>query len=342
MNFAERVVGQARLWHEAGRPVVIATIARVRGSSSRPLGSRMAITDGGEFVGYVSGGCVESDVCEHARRVLSDSASRRLHYKQAGDSVFEIGLNCEGQIDVVLELLTDSLLADLTAGPPSVRVTGYRDAGEGTLDTRHLLLGGGSTAPVPVASEVATAAETARETGLPGSTSDADGWRYLVEPVNHEPTLLIVSASSVAHPLCGLGKTLGYRVVISDPREAYLSSDRFPDADLLLPVWPRELPNHMEFGQEVAVVSLNHEPRFEDDLFRMLQSQPPVVYIGAIGKHQRQVERIGRQSDEGYDLALLPTIHTPIGLDLGGKSPEEIALAILAEIQAVRHGRSGA
>ena len=150
-----------------------------------------------------------------------------------------------------------------------------------------------------------------------------------------------MSASSVAYPLCKLGKALGYRVVISDPRADYLSPDRFPDADLLLPVWPRELPEHVDFGAECVVVSLNHEPRFEDDLFRTLQSQPAVGYLGAIGKRKRHTERIARQAESGFDLARLPAIHTPVGLDLGGRSAEEIALAILAEVQAERHGRSG-
>jgi xanthine dehydrogenase accessory factor len=298
-------------------------------------------------------------VYEQAQKTLADGVARRLHYRQVKDSVFEIGLNCEGQIDVLLEQLTDSLLADLTARAPSVRLTGYRgvreDAGDGAADdagddateVRHILVEDAPPASDTVAPEISgspcvmDAVDAARESMQPRSVTDEAGWNYLIEPISTKPTLLIVSASSVAYPLCRLGRALGYRVVVSDPRTDYLSPERFPDADLILPVWPRELPGHIEFGLDCVVVSLNHEPRFEDDLFRVLESQPAVGYIGAIGKRQRQVERIERQTDSGYDLARLPAIHTPVGLDLGGKSPEEIALSILAEIQAVRHGRPG-
>ena len=311
----------------------------------------MAITDGGEFAGYVSGGCVETDVYEQSQQVFADGAARRLHYRHTKDSLFEIGLNCEGQVEVVLDLLTESLLADLLAPAPAVRVTSYRDAqgsvrrdssdsGE-VVEVRHLVLGEAVPSTGTVPPEVVDAVDLARESRLPRTTTDTAGWNHLIEPVSRRPTLLIVSASSVAYPLSRLGSALGYRVVISDPRADYLAPDRFPDAELLLPVWPRELPQHITFGPECVVVSLNHEPRFEDDLFRTLQSEPAVAYIGAIGKRERHEERVGRQADEGYNLAQLPVIHTPVGLDLGGKSPEEIALSILAEIQAVHHGRSG-
>ncbi len=348
MTLSAYVVDRAGRWHETGQPVVTATITRVRGSSSQPLGSRMAITAGEGFAGFVSGGCVETDVYAKAQQVVTDGIARLLHYGQVTDSVFEIGLNCEGQIDVLLELLTDSLLADLRMPPPAVRVTRYRavrdtarrNSGDDAVDVEHVAVGEVASASDTVVPEIADAVKTARESGLPRAVTDA-GWNYLMEPVTRKPTLLIVSASSVAYPLCRLGRALGYRVIVSDPRADYLSPDRFPDADLLLAVWPRELPGHIEFGRDCVVVSLNHEPRFEDDLFRMLESQPSVAYIGAIGKRQRHVERVERQADAGFDLARLPTIHTPVGLDLGGKAPEEIALSILAEIQAVFHGRSG-
>jgi len=351
VTLSEYVINQARQWHEAGRPVVVATIAGVRGSSSQPLGSRMAITDGGEFAGYVSGGCVETDVYEQSQQVFADGAPRRLHYSQTKDFLFEIGLNCEGQIEVVLELLTESVLADLLVPAPAVRVTSYRDApgsarrdsgdsGE-VVEVHHLVLDETNPSTSTLPPEVMVAIDLARKSRFPRTTTDPAGWNHLIEPVSRKPTLLIVSASSVAYPLSRLGRALGYRVVISDPRADYLAPDRFPDAELLLPIWPRELPQHITFGPECVVVSLNHEPRFEDDLFRTLQSEPAVSYVGAIGKRERHGERVARQADEGYDLAQLPVIHTPVGLDLGGKSPEEIALSILAEIQAVHHGRSG-
>lgn len=342
MTLADHVVDQARQWHATGRVVVIATIAQIRGSSSQPLGSRMAITEDGGHVGYVSGGCVENDVAERAGQVASDGLPRRLHYRKVTDSVFEIGLNCEGQIDVILERLSDELLAGLTEREHRISITRYRDREDDTVVVEHLLNAAGDSGIDSAGDTVVAAIARTQETGEPRNAIDRDGWVYLIEPPAIRPTLLIVSASSVAYPLCRLGADLGYRVVVSDPRSAYLVAERFPDADMLLPVWPRDIPKHVTFSRDCAVVSLNHEPRFEDDLFRMLVGQPAVGYIGAIGKRRRHEERLERQADAGYDLSRLPPVHTPVGLDLGGRRPEDVALAILAEVQAVRHGRTGA
>jgi xanthine dehydrogenase accessory factor len=184
---------------------------------------------------------------------------------------------------------------------------------------------------------------------VPRSVRGSDGRTTLVELVGSPPTLLIVSASSVAYPLSSLAKTLGYRVVITDPRSDYVTRDLFPDADELLCIWPRELPKHVTFGPRVYVVSLNHEARFEDDLIAMLAAKasaraaarPVVGYLGAIGKAKRHTERVERLTAAGVDLSVLPPIHTPIGLDLGGKGAEEVALSVMAEIQAHRYGRTG-
>ena len=364
MTLAEYVANRAETWFSDGRPVAVATITLIRGSSSQPLGSRLVATDGGEFAGFVSGGCVETDVYEQAQQVLADGVPRKLHYRQVKDSLFEIGLNCDGQIDVVLERLDERALQALRPAAGSVELLRYRDSdtdGAGAspdalaiehlrvADTEGAARGGGTGSKGEDRPEYATslppevlhAISESQNSGRATSAVGSDGWNYLIEPGAAPATLLIVSASSVAFPLCKLGKALGYRVVVSDPRSTYLSEDRFPEADLLLSIWPKDLPEHIVFGPDVHVVSLNHEPRFEDDLFRTLQSQPRVGYIGAIGKRKRHTERIARQADSGFDLDKLPTIHTPVGLDLGGKSAEEVALSIMAQIQAIRNGSPG-
>lgn len=310
-------------------------IVRIHGSSSQPLASRMMIAEGGDFAGFVSGGCVETDVVESAKRVLADGKPRRLQYKQVDDSLFEIGLNCEGQIDVIVEPVTRQLLDWLSSSEPSCLTTEWKDLEDGIVWVRHR-----SISEHQDVEEELAAVETVLETGRAQSIELPGDLQALVEPVGVRNTLVIVSVSSVAHPLSRIAHELGYEVVISDPREDYLDPENFPHARLIHG-WPRDLPKHLVFGPRVAVVSLNHEPRFEDDLFATLQSQPPVAYLGALGKRQRHLDRLGRQSESGVDYARLPEIHTPIGLDLGGKSPEEVALSILSEIQAERFGRSG-
>jgi len=293
----------------------------------------MVISADGEFAGFVSGGCVETDVVEAARKVLEDSRPRKLEYQKVDDSVFEIGLNCEGHIDVIVECLSDEVLRALQSAEPGCAATVWRARADDAVEVGHSFYSGSADAPEPLRPDV----ERAMETGRP-ATVDAEDGSVLLEPVGRHDVLLIVSVSSVAYPLCRIGIELGYQVVISDPRAAYLVPSSFPGADLIN-AWPRDLPKHLSFGSHVMVVSLNHEARFEDDLFRTLQSQPRVGYLGALGKSRRHQERLARSEESGVDYSLLPKIHTPIGLDLGGKSPEDVALSILSEIQAVRYGR---
>ncbi len=317
-------------WLADGRSVVLATICRIVGSSSQPLGSRMAIADDGRFVGAVSGGCVESDVVRRAEAVRADGGARLAGYGPVTDPLIEIGLNCDGRIDVVLELL-DARTREALVPPRGQRlVTRYRRVGDDRLRVEHRW--------EPVADDEEPWTRT-------GSDDEGD-WTELVEPRVPPWLLLIVSAGPVAAPLATFARELGFRVVLSDPRERYARREHVPAADDVLCAWPRDLPAILGVGSggigpRCAVVSLNHEPRFEDDLFRMLMDQPPVAYLGAMGKRRRHEERLERQVREGYDLTRLPEVRTPIGLDLGGKDPASVALSIIAEIQAVRHGRTG-
>lgn len=322
-------------WTADGRAAVVATICRVRGSSSRPVGSRMVISADGDFVGSVSGGCVEGDVARQAQAVLQDRVPRTLEYGPVSDPLLEIGLNCDGRIDVILEYAdADSRLLEAVYPPVGqAAVTRYRPVGNGgVVEVMHY--------QEPVDAE-------GPENPWHRTVNDGEReWDELVEPRMPKPLLLIVSAGPPAAPLAVFGREMGYRVVLSDPREMYARHELVPAAHEVVCCWPRDLPEIVGvgaggLGPRCAVVSLNHEPRFEDDLFRMLMSQPSVGYLGAIGKRRRHEERRERQHRERFDLDRLPEIHTPIGLDIGGRAPEDIALAIIAEIRAVRHGAGG-
>jgi xanthine dehydrogenase accessory factor len=151
------------------------------------------------------------------------------------------------------------------------------------------------------------------------------------------PTLLVFGGDQAAIPLVRLARLLGFRTVVSDARPAFATREKHPDADLVIAEWPGVVIAQVGADERTYVVSLNHEPRFEDALLRALVGRP-VRYIGAIGKRVRRAEREERLAQAGFDLAQLPDIHTPIGLDIGGKSPEEIALSIIAEIVAVKNG----
>lgn len=335
MVYSERVLLQGERWLAEGLPVVLATITRIEGSSSQPLASRMVISSGERFFGSVSGGCVEKDVTLHAEPLLSSAGSRVLDYGKVEDSFIEVGLNCEGRIRVLLEPLTAELL-DMLRPPAgtSLRTTHLLDPEEDEdAEVTHELISGSAD---PASGALSALYEEEGRLRV-----------ELTEPRRERPLLLIFGAGTVAYPLSSLARELGYRVIVTDPRPAYLSTDRFPAAEEVIPCWPQDLPRILAeksllLGGETVVVSLNHEARFEDDLLRTLMELPSVGYLGSMGKRARQEERVARQSEAGYDLSKLPEIHTPIGLDLGGRSPEDIALSILAEVQAFRYGRSAA
>lgn len=337
--FDKYLLEKAREWVDQGRPLVLATITRIRGSSSQPLGARMVIADDEEFVGSVSGGCVERDVTLQAEQVRAGGTPRLLEYSKVENTELEVGLNCDGTIDVLLEPVTPTLLEQLERPAGQTLLTRYRTPdGQAVWDLEHRVVQSDGAAAGSVApSDAPVSRVTNTDEGL---------WVELSEPRVRSPLLLIFGAATVAYPLSTLGRTMGFRVVVADPRNTYARGEQFPDAHEVICAWPRELPQRLGTGPDglgtrASVVSLTHETRFEDDLFRTLMTVPRVSYIGCMGKRARHTEREARQTESGFDLSVLPPVHTPIGLDIGGKAPEDIALSIMAEIQATRNGRSG-
>ncbi len=336
----DELLGQAARWLAAGEPVALATIVRIFGSSSQPLGTRMAMTRGDRFVGAVSGGCVETDVYEAARDVLSGGEPLMLHYKQVDDPLLEIGLNCEGQIDVLVELADRPLLDLLTAPERGVNVTVCTPGQPHNPAPLHARVRRGAEPPSDLPAALHSDALAALKNEDASAVTYPDGRVALFEPVQTAPLLLIFGADPVAVPLVRLARVMGFRTVVTDGRPAFATRDRHPDADEVIAAWPEDVIARLGVDDRTFVVSLNHEPRFEDALLRALAGRE-IAYLGAIGKPQRATERAERADAAGVDLDRLPLVHTPIGLDIGGKTPEDIALSILAEMIAVRHGRSG-
>ncbi len=339
----EQILEQAARWLQEGEPVVLATIVHIRGTSSQPLGARMAITRGDRFVGAVSGGCVEGDVYHQAVPLLASGGARMVHYRHVENPLIEIGLNCEGQIEVLLERVdapTLALLRGENAPPRSVLVTLCDPARPDDPRPLHVRVLPDGTVSAPLPETVQRDALAAFADERPRSARYADGRVALLEPRLPPPTLLIFGAEAVAVPLVKMAKILGFRTVIGDPRAAFATREKHPDADAVIAAWPDEVIARVGTDARTYVVSLNHEPRFEDALLRALVGRP-LGYLGMLGKPQRQTERAARAAAAGLDLAQLPPIHTPIGLNIGGKSAEEIALSILAEVVAVRNGRLG-
>jgi xanthine dehydrogenase accessory factor len=338
------VFKQAAAWLEAGEPVVMATIVRIRGSSSQPLNARMVMTGDNRFVGAVSGGCVETDVYEAALDVLDGGAPLMLHYKKVENPLIEIGLNCEGQIDVLVEPLDQTLYDQLMADEKRVNVTfcaPNQPLSPRPIHARVWPDGTVTAAPdAPLPDAVIADALAAFASDRPTTSTYPDGRVALLVPGLPPPTLLIFGADQMAVPLVRFAKLMGFRTVVSDARPAFATREKHTDADRVIAAWPKDVIAQVGVDDRTYVISLNHEPRFEDALLHALAGHK-FPYLGAIGKRQRHRERVERAAEAGFDLGQLPPIHTPIGLDIGGKTPEEMALSVMAEIIAVKNGRSG-
>ena len=320
-------------WLAAGEQIVLATVVWAEGSSPRPLGSRLAVTSSGQMVGSVSGGCVEGAVFQEAQTVLSGGPPKRLRYSVVDETGWEVGLACGGTIEVYVESLVDvhrQLLAALEA--------------EETVALATRLDGNGHLLVWPDGRLVGDQSQASDLLALfPGPATElrlCDVGEVFLEVFALSPTLVIVGAVHVAVPLVSLAQTLGFHVRLVDARRAFATRERFPAVDELVVAWPHDALKSEELGARHYVVILSHDPKFDLPALEIaLRSQ--AAYIGLIGSRSTQAKRKAALREAGLSDGELARIHGPIGLDLGGRKPAEIALAILAEIVAVKHGRSG-
>lgn len=327
------ILNDLNRWLAAGEKIALATVVWAEGPSPRPLGSRLAVTGSGEMVGSVSGGCVEGAVFEEAQSVLSGGPPKRLRYGVADETGWEVGLACGGAIEVYVELLAEIHHRLLTAleADETVALATRLDGGGHLLAWPDSRLEG-DTALAPEMAGVFPWPLAERRARTEGD--------LFVQVLVSSPTLVIVGAVHVAMPLVKLAQTLGFRVQVVDARRAFATRERFPTVDELVVAWPQEALKAEELGPRHYVVILSHDPKFDLPALRVaLRSR--AAYVGLLGSRTTQAKRKAALREEGLGEAELARIHGPVGLDLGGREPAEMALAILAQIVAVRHGRRG-
>ena len=320
-------------WLAEGERIALATVVWAEGSSPRALGSRLAATASGHMAGSVSGGCVEGAVFQEAQDVLATGTPKRLRYGVVDESGWEAGLACGGTIEVYVEPLVEThrrLLAALEA--------------EETVGLATHLDGRGHLLVWPDGRMEGDRSLTGELPGLfPGPAAElrrGPGGDVFLEVLGAPPTLVIVGAVHIAVPLVKLAQTLGFHTRVVDARRAFASRERFPTVDELVVDWPQDALRAEDLGPQHCVVILSHDPKFDVPALEIaLRSR--AGYVGLIGSRKTQAKRKAALREAGYGEVELARIHGPIGLDLGGRGPAEIALAILAEIVAVRHGRCG-
>ncbi|MBM1219352.1 XdhC family protein [Ponticoccus sp. SC2-23] len=309
-------------WHRAGRGAAIATVVETWGSAPRPVGSQLVIDREGAMEGSVSGGCVEGAVIVEAIEALDEGRTRLLDYGVSDDEAFAVGLACGGRIrvhvDTVGGTLPEQTLARLVEARDARQAIGLSVDLEGV--SRELI--GPDAAP-----------ERFR---LDRSGIEPDE-RTFIGVHNPPLRMVIVGAVHIAQPLVVMARLAGYDPVIIDPRPAFGAAARFP-GETILDDWPDEALAAHGLDPRTAVITLTHDPKLDDPaIVTALRSE--VFYLGCLGSTRTHAKRVARLEEAGFGAGDIARIHAPVGLDIGGRSPAEIAVSIMAEVtRTLRRG----
>jgi xanthine dehydrogenase accessory factor len=317
----------ALAWHREGRGAAMATVLETWGSAPRQAGSQLAVSGRGEMVGSVSGGCVEGAVVAEALEALADRKPRILTFGVSDETAFAVGLACGGTIRVLVEpvgegetALPETILVDLVSARADLSAVAMVTHPESW--TRAL-----------IAPDVDDAVDARLRSDRSGMEEDG---RFIAV---HNPPLrmIVVGAVHIAQPLLAIARLAGYAPTLIDPRAAFGSTDRFP-GEVILDDWPDDALATLAPDARTAVVTLTHDPKLDDPAIRFaLRSK--VFYLGCLGSKKTHAKRVDRLREDGFSEAEIARIHAPVGLDIGAKTPAEIAVSIMAEItQALRRG----
>lgn len=322
----DRIPEIALDWHRAGRGAVLATVMETWGSAPRQAGSQLAVSGAGEIMGSVSGGCVEGAVVTEAQEALADGRSRVLTFGVSDETAFNVGLACGGTIRVLVEPvggargMPESLLTDLVAARAARQAQAYV---VNLSDWSRRLL-----TPQEAPEDVQTRFR-ADKSGVEGETFTAI----------HNPALrlIVVGAVHIAQALLPMARLAGYDPTLIDPRDAFGSAARFP-GETILHDWPDEAMAALRPDARTAVVTLTHDSKLDDPAIQAALTSE-CFYLGCLGSTRTHAKRLDRLRAAGVTEAQIARIHAPVGLDIGAKTPAEIAVSVLAQItQTLRRG----
>ncbi|GAA0332504.1 XdhC family protein [Streptomyces turgidiscabies] len=354
------IADELNRWLEEGRDFAVATVVAVSGSAPRGPGAALAVDADGTAIGSVSGGCVEGAVYDLCTQALKDGDAVREQFGYSDEDAFAVGLTCGGVLDILVTPVSAEApgrktfqtalstavrgeavaLARVVQGPAQLlgRALAVRHDGsyEGELrglpaldravaDETHALLNAGRTGTFDIAQD--------------GSHCEPD-LSVFVESSVPPPRMLVFGAIDFAAALVRVGKLLGYHVTVCDARPVFATRTRFPEADDIVVDWPHRYLRRTQPDDRTVVCVLTHDAKFDVPLLETAL-RLPAAYIGAMGSRRTHEDRDRRLREAGLTDAELTRLHSPIGLDLGARTPEETALSIAAEIIAARHGGTG-
>jgi xanthine dehydrogenase accessory factor len=323
-----------------GMRAALCTVIRVQGSAYRREGAKLLVADDGTTAGNVSGGCLEQDVREAALQVIRSGLAEVRSYCSSSDEIaaWDLGLGCDGQVEVLIELAPEPLpteralldgripFAVATLLPTGPRLLVTPDSTEGTLGA-HLL-----------DAEVAVRARELLKTGHSAVLELGDR-SVFIESLIPPPQLVLCGAGEDARPLARFAAEIGFRIVVTDKRPAYLTARRFPAAAALVDGGAEDFDHRLSLDETCYAVVMTHNFGDDQEFIRALL-RSPVAYIGMLGPRQRTERILGNLSREGaFDDSQRDRIYGPVGLDIGTDGAEQVALSVIAELLAVHSGR---
>jgi xanthine dehydrogenase accessory factor len=374
------VLDELMQWWEAGETIGVGTVVATFRSAPRPPGASMLVGPDKSAVGSVSGGCVEGAVYDLAQEVVVSGTPSLERYGVSDDDALAVGLTCGGILDVWVEQVSretfpelGEIAADIAAGRPVALATVIEHPDPARLGRRMVVRPAATVPDVSppdqpdegserqglsrLWSDRATDAVRDDALGLLASGSNAtltygpdgerrgEGMRVFVWGFAPKPRLLVFGAIDFAAAVAKVGAFLGYDVTVCDARPVFATASRFPDADRVVVDWPhRYLTEQQEAGaidQRTVITVLTHDPKFDVPLLEVALRLPEVAYVGAMGSRRTHDDRMTRLRDVGLTDEELDGLHSPIGLDLGARTPEETAISIAAEFIAGRWGGTG-
>jgi xanthine dehydrogenase accessory factor len=341
---------------ESDRRFALATVTATSGSTPRPVGTVMAVTEDGEAVGSLSGGCVEAAVYDLAQNVLADGRPQQASYGIADDDAFAIGLTCGGTLQVlvaepdraVLVGVLDRIAADEPCALATV-VSGPARVGAQLLVSELDAVGTLGNEGLDVAATAdGRGVLAAGQNGLrhygPHGQRRIDDVTVLLQSFTPPPRMLVFGATDFAGALTRMGAFLGYRVVLCDARPVFATARRFPAADEVVCAWPhRYLAEEVAAGRidaRTVIAVVTHDPKFDVPLLQIALDSP-AGYVGAMGSRRTHDKRLAELRAAGVGELALSRLRSPIGLDIGGRTAEETAVSIAAELVQARWGGTG-
>ncbi|MDX3525236.1 XdhC family protein [Streptomyces sp. ID05-39B] len=348
-------------WAEEGREFAVATVAGVSGSAPRGLGAALAVDRDGTAIGSVSGGCVEGAVYDLCTQALADGRSVVERFGYSDEDAFAVGLTCGGIIDILVTPVTvdapvrtvfrsaltsaarnePAALTQVIRGPAELLGKSLLVRPDGTYEGSH---GDDQAVLDRTAAAQAHALLEAGRTGTVEISEDGSlcpgGLALLVEANTPPARMIVFGAIDFAAALVRVGKFLGYHVTVCDARPLFATRARFPDADDIVVDWPHRYLRSTSTDARTVLCVLTHDAKFDVPLLQEALRMP-VAYIGAMGSRRTHADRERRLHEVGLSERELARLRSPIGLDLGARTPEETALSIAAEIIATRHGGTG-